>query len=143
MNVAAILKGKGRAVATTRPEALMQIVVEKLAAKKIGAIVVVGANGVVAGIISERDIIRAIAERGPDALTLPVSEFMTRQVVSCGEGDTLDELMATMTASRFRHIPVIEDRSLVGIVSIGDVVKHHIAEVEMEASALRTYLVAG
>lgn len=143
MNVAAILKGKGRAVATTRPDASMQSVIEKLSAKKIGAIVVVGGNGAVAGIISERDMIRAIAEQGPECLSLPVSDFMTRQVVSCGEGDTLDQLMATMTAQRFRHMPVIEDDALVGIVSIGDVVKHHIAEVEMEASALRTYLVAG
>jgi signal-transduction protein with cAMP-binding, CBS, and nucleotidyltransferase domain len=68
---------------------------------------------------------------------------MTREVVICSEADTLDELMATMTAGRFRHIPVVEDGALVGIVSIGDVVKHHIAEVEMEASALRTYLLAG
>ncbi|MCL4768269.1 MAG: CBS domain-containing protein [Hyphomicrobiaceae bacterium] len=143
MNVAAILKGKGRAVATARPETLLQAIVEKLTAKRIGAIVIVGANGAVGGIISERDIIRAVAERGAASLQQPVSEFMTRQVVICSEADTLDQLMATMTAGRFRHIPVVEDGALVGIVSIGDVVKHHIAEVEMEASALRTYLLAG
>lgn len=143
MNVAAILKGKGRAVATARSETPLQVVVEKLTAKRIGAIVVVGANGAVAGIISERDIIRAIAEKGAECLGQPVSEFMTRQVVICSEADTLDQLMATMTAGRFRHIPVVEDGTLAGIVSIGDVVKHHIAEVEMEASALRTYLLAG
>jgi CBS domain-containing protein len=143
MNVAAILKGKGRAVATARPEATLQTITEKLANKNIGAIVIVGANGKLEGIISERDIIRAVAKEGPEALTKPVSRFMTRQVVTCTEGDTLDQLMATMTAGRFRHVPVVQDDSLVGIVSIGDVVKHHIAEVEMEASALRTYLVAG
>lgn len=143
MNVAAILKGKGRAVATARPETSLQTIIEKLTAKRIGAIIIVGANGTVAGIISERDIIRAIAERGAGCLERPVSEFMTRQVVICSEADTLDQLMATMTAGRFRHIPVVEDGALVGIVSIGDVVKHHIAEVEMEASALRTYLLAG
>lgn len=143
MNVAAILKGKGKAVATARPDALLNVIAEKMSAKRIGAIVVVGASGSVAGIISERDIIRAIAESGPDCLTRPVSDYMTRQVETCTEGDTLDQLMATMTAGRFRHIPVVEDGALVGIVSIGDVVKHHIAEVEMEASAMRTYLVAG
>lgn len=143
MNVAAILKGKGRAVATARPETTLQAVMEKLTAKRIGALVIVGASGQVVGIISERDIIRAIAENGAECLQRPVSEFMTREVVTCSEADTLEELMAIMTAGRFRHIPVVEDGALVGIVSIGDVVKHHIAEVEMEASALRTYLLAG
>jgi len=121
----------------------LQAVIEKLAAKRIGALVIVGASGGVEGIISERDIIRALAEHGASCLDRPVSDFMTREVVICSEADTLDELMATMTAGRFRHIPVVEDGALVGIVSIGDVVKHHIAEVEMEASALRTYLLAG
>ena len=143
MNVAAILKGKGRAVATARQDTPLQAIVEKLAAKRIGSVVIVGANGAVAGIISEREVIRALAEAGAASLERPVSEFMTRQVVICTEADTLDQLMATMTAGRFRHIPVLEDGTLVGIVSIGDVVKHHIAEVEMEASALRTYLLAG
>lgn len=143
MNVAAILKSKGRAVATARPETTLQAAAEKMSAKHIGSLVVLGASGTVVGIISERDIIRAIAERGRDCLEQPVSEFMTRQVVVCSEADTLDQLMATMTAGRMRHIPVLEDDALVGIVSIGDVVKHHIAEVEMEASALRTYLLAG
>ena len=143
MNVAAILKGKGRAVVTTRPDTSLQAVAEKLAAKKIGAIVIAAGDGRIAGIISERDIIRAIAAGGPNCLSRPVSEFMTRQIVTCRESDTLDQLMATMTALRFRHVPVVEDGALAGIISIGDVVKHHIAEVEMEASALRTYLCAG
>jgi CBS domain-containing protein len=143
MNVAAILKGKGRAVVTARPDTSLQVIAEKLAAKNIGAIVIAAADGRPAGIISERDIIHAIAERGPSCLAQPVSEYMTREIVTCRESDTLDQLMATMTALRFRHVPVIEDGTLVGIVSIGDVVKHHIAEVEMEASALRTYLRAG
>lgn len=143
MNVAAILKGKGRAVATAKPETTLQAVTERLTAKRIGALVIVGSGGTVSGIISERDIIRAIGEHGAKCLQEPVSEYMTRQVVICSEADTLDQLMATMTAGRFRHIPVVEDGALVGIVSIGDVVKHHIAEVEMEASALRTYLLAG
>ena len=97
-------------------------------------------GGELAGIISERDIIRALSETGPDCLTQPVSETMTRQVVTCQETDTLDELMAMMTARRFRHLPVVTDGGLVGIISIGDVVKHHVAEIEMEATAMREYI---
>ena len=140
MNVAAILKQKGRAVTTASPTVTLLDVANKLAAKRIGAIVVVGARGDVAGIISERDIIRALAEAGPECLTRPVSETMTRQVVTCQETDTLEELMAMMTARRFRHLPVVTDGALVGIISIGDVVKHHVAEVEMEATAMREYI---
>jgi CBS domain-containing protein len=140
MNVAVILKQKGRAVTTASPSTTLQEVAGKLAAKRIGAIVVVGARGEVAGIVSERDIIRAIAAHGPPCLTRPASEIMTRQVVVCQETDTLDELMAMMTARRFRHLPVVTDGALVGIISIGDVVKHHVAEVEMEATAMREYI---
>jgi CBS domain-containing protein len=140
MNVAAILKQKGRAVTTASPGMSLLEVANKLAAKRIGAIVIVGAGGEVSGIISERDIIRALVSQGADCLERPVSETMTRQVVSCQEADTLDELMAMMTARRFRHLPVVTDGALVGIVSIGDVVKHHVAEVEMEATAMREYI---
>jgi CBS domain-containing protein len=143
MNVNAILKLKGRAVSTARPDASLLDIVQKLGAKKIGAIVVVGDNGNVAGIISERDVIRAVAEHGTAALSLNVSEFMTRSVVSCHETSAIDELMEMMTKGRFRHLPVIEEGALVGIVSIGDVVKHHLAEVEMEVSAMRNYLATG
>ena len=143
MNVASILKLKGRAVSTARPDASLLDVAQKLGAKKIGAIVVVGDNGHVAGIISERDLIRAIAERGAAALTLTVADVMTRTVVSCQETSELDELMEMMTMGRFRHMPVIEDGALVGIISIGDVVKYHVAEVEMEVSAMRNYLATG
>jgi CBS domain-containing protein len=140
MNVAAILRQKGRAVTTAPPSATLLEISNKLSAKRIGAIVIVGARGEVAGIISERDIIKALANAGPDCLTRPVSESMTRDVVTCQETDTLDELMALMTAQRFRHLPVVTDGALVGIVSIGDVVKHHVAEVEMEATAMREYI---
>ncbi len=143
MNVASILKLKGRAVSTARPDATLLDVAQKLGAKKIGAIVVVGDNGHVAGIISERDIIRVLAERGAEALAQNVSEVMTRNVISCQETSELDELMETMTKGRFRHLPVIEDGALVGIISIGDVVKYHVAEVEMEVSAMRSYLATG
>jgi CBS domain-containing protein len=143
MNVAAILKGKGRTVATATPEARVVEVAQRLAAKNIGAMVITGPNGRVAGIVSERDIIRAVAEKGAACLEAPVSTMMTRSVVSCQEGDTLEQLMATMTAGRFRHLPVLDNGALVGIVSIGDIVKHHIAEVEMEASALKGYIATG
>lgn len=143
MNVATILKAKGRAVATARQDATLLDIAVKLAGKKIGAIVVVGDRGAVAGIISERDVIRALAENGEAALGLPIADIMTRNVVTCHEGSTIEELMTTMTQSRFRHMPVIEDGALVGIVSIGDVVRHHIAEVDMEVSAMRGYLATG
>ena len=140
MNVAAILRHKGRAVTTARPTTTLLQVADKFATKRIGAILIVGAQGEVAGIVSERDIIRALSVRGPDCLTEPVSESMTKHVVTCEETDTLDELMAMMTARRFRHLPVMADGALVGIISIGDVVKHHVSEVEMEATAMREYI---
>jgi CBS domain-containing protein len=143
MNIAQILKTKGRAVATARPEVTLLEIIGKLAQKKIGAIVIVGDSGEVVGILSERDIIRRLGERGPDALNEPASQTMTSSVVSCHETSTLDELMELMTKGRFRHVPVIEDGDLVGIVSIGDIVKHHIAEVEMEVTAMRDYFVTG
>ena len=143
MNVSTILKAKGRAVTTSRPDATLLDVSQKLAAKRIGAVVVVGDNGDVVGIISERYIIRAIGDRGSAALLAPVAEFMTRNVVSCTEYKPVDELMETMTNGRFRHMPVVEDNGLVGIVSIGDVVRHHVAEVELEVSVMKNYLATG
>jgi len=140
MNVAAILKQKGKAVSTVGPTVSLLEAAQRLSTKRIGAVVVVGSRGEVAGIVSERDIIRVLATEGAECLVRPVSEMMTRQVVTCQEADTLDELMAMMTARRFRHLPVITDGALVGIVSIGDVVKHHVAEVEMEATAMRDYI---
>lgn len=140
MNVAAILRQKGRAVTTAGPQSTLLEIANKLAAKRIGAIVIVGPGGEVAGIVSERDIIRMIGSRGAECLTRPVSESMTRQVITAQESDTLDELMRLMTEGRFRHLPVVTDGALVGIISIGDVVKHHVAEVEMEASAMREYI---
>jgi CBS domain-containing protein len=140
MNVAAILKQKGRAVTTARPTMTLMEIANKLAAKRIGAIVIVGARGGVTGIISERDIIRALSVVGPDCLTQPVSQSMTKKVVTCQETDTLQQLMAMMTARRFRHLPVMDDDALVGIISIGDIVKHHVADVEMEAAAMRHYI---
>ena len=143
MNVATILKLKGRSVATAKPDNTLQEIAAKLAQKRIGAIVVVGENGHVDGIISERDVIRAIGEGGAAALQKQARDVMTANVVSCSEASALDELMDLMTTGRFRHLPVMEDGNLVGIVSIGDVVKNHVAEVEMEASSMRSYLATG
>jgi CBS domain-containing protein len=143
MNIAQILKAKGRAVATARPDSTISEIIAKLAQKRIGAIVIVGDSGEVVGILSERDVIRRLAERGSAALQEPASQSMTAAVISCQEASTLDELMELMTQGRFRHVPVIEDGALVGIVSIGDIVKHHIAEVEMEVTAMRGYFATG
>lgn len=140
MNIAQILKAKGRAVATARPDATLSDIIDKLAQKKIGAIVIVGDSGEVVGIVSERDLIRQLAERGAAALKEPVSKTMTSAVVSCQETSTLDEMMEMMTQGRFRHVPVIEDGSLVGIVSIGDIVKWRIEETEREVEAMRGYI---
>ncbi len=143
MNVAAILSGKGRDVVTARPTATLEEVARALATRRIGAIVVVGPDGRIDGIVSERDIITAIGERGVSCLAETVASVMTKSVQTCDAADTLDELMARMTTGRFRHLPVVDEGKLAGIVSIGDVVKHHVAAVELEASALRGYIVAG
>lgn len=143
MNVAAILKSKGSAVETASGDITLMEAAQIMAARRIGAIVIVDKSGQVVGIVSERDIIRELATHGADASTRPVSVAMTRAVVTCTRDDTIEHLMGQMTARRFRHLPVIEDGALVGIVSIGDVVKHHIAEVEMEKTALRDYIATG
>jgi CBS domain-containing protein len=143
MNISQILKAKGRAVATARPNATLSEIISKLAQKKIGAIVIVGDAGEVVGIVSERDVIRQLGDRGEAALKEPVSQAMTTSVISCQETSTLEEMMELMTQGRFRHVPVIEDGALVGIVSIGDIVKHHVAEVEMEVTAMRDYFATG
>jgi CBS domain-containing protein len=140
MNVAAILRQKGRSVTTASPETMLLDVVKVLNTRRIGAIAIMGPKGRLAGIISERDIIHAMSARGPVCLTRPVSESMTREVITCEESDTLDDLMALMTARRVRHLPVVIDEALVGIVSIGDVVKHHVTDVTMEATAMREYI---
>ena len=143
MNVATVLKSKGRTVTTARAESTLKEVAELLASKKIGVVVISGEAGRVIGILSERDVVRLIADKGPAALTLSVGDVMTRNVITCEEKSTLDELMETMTAGRFRHIPVVERGELVGLISIGDVVKYHLADMELEVSAMRSYLTTG
>lgn len=143
MNVAAILKAKGRAVTTAQPDDTVEDVARKIASKRIGALVIVNEAGAVQGIVSERDIVRGIGEKGIDILRRPVSDLMTRNVITCSEQNSLDEMMGIMTQGRFRHVPVVVDGKLSGIISIGDVVKHHIAEVQLEVTAMREYLATG
>ena len=143
MTVAAILKEKGRQVVTAHPGATLADICTLLADKRIGAVVLTDKSGGVKGIVSERDVVRAIARDGAAALAKPVSSVMTREVVSCAEGDTNASLMAKMTGGKFRHLPVVKEGKLVGIVSIGDVVKRRIAEAEFEARAMRDYIATG
>ena len=111
-----------------------------LAEKRIGAAPILGADRRIAGIISERDVVRALAERGAAALDEPVSRTMTRKVETCDEGETVTNLMERMTAGKFRHMPVVDQGRLVGIVSIGDIVKHRVQEMERESVAMRDYI---
>ncbi len=142
MHVAQILKEKGRAVETAGVRATVMDVATRLSALRIGSIVVTKDDGSIAGIISERDIIRAVGREGASALDWPVADIMTRSVMTCVESDTVDTLMATMTEHRIRHLPVLDQGRLSGIISIGDVVKHRVAEVELEATMMRDYITA-
>ena len=140
MTIADILNAKGGEVITARENASLLDVASLLAERRIGAVLVVDMGGEVVGILSERDIVRRIAEKGDAALACPVAECMTRRIVSCGRADTVDRAMELMTEGRFRHLPVMEEGALVGLVSIGDVVKKKIAEVERDADELKRYI---
>ena len=139
MNVAAILKMKGRGVVTVKGEASLLEIASLLESHGIGCVVVEGDDGKVAGIVSERDLVKAIGRSGAKVLKDPVSDYMTKAVVTAREADTIDRLMSEMTVHRFRHMPVVERGRLTGLVSIGDLVKMHIAEADMEAAATREY----
>jgi CBS domain-containing protein len=143
MNVASILKLKGRSVVTAKSDASLLEIAKLLERHGIGCVVVEGDEGKVAGIVSERDIVRAIGRSGSKILKEPVSAYMTTTVVTARESDTIDRLMAEMTTHRFRHMPIVERGRLIGLVSIGDVVKMRIAEAEMEAAAMRDYIATG
>ncbi len=142
MQVKHVLFEKGREVVTTTTETTLSEAARLMARRRIGAVVVRGDDGAVAGIISERDLVQAIAEKGAAALEQTVGSQMTRDVTTCTEFDTIEDLMETMTHGRFRHMPVVEDDRLVGIVSIGDVVKTRIEETVREAESLRDYIAA-
>jgi CBS domain-containing protein len=140
MNVKDILSQKGDEVLTLEPTTTLATAMGILAQRRIGALVITGADRRIVGIISERDIVRVLAERGTGILESPVSETMTRKVVSCGQNETIAEIMGRMTAGKFRHVPVVEQGRLVGIVSIGDIVKARLQELETEQDALRDYI---
>ena len=140
MTVKAILSSKGSDVFTIEPTATLGTATEMLANRRIGALLVLGADRRVIGILSERDIVRALAAQGAAALTQPLSQVMTRKVQTCTPLETVSIIMERMTAGKFRHIPVIEQDQLVGIVSIGDVVKYRLTQMERESEALRDYI---
>ena len=143
MTIAAILKAKGSDVVTVRPSVSLEHAARMLAEHQIGSLVVVDAGRKVKGILSERDIVRAFAVGGAAGLANSVESVMTEKVVTARESDTVDQIMAVMTAHRCRHVPIIEDGELYGIVSIGDVVKQKLAAAEMEAAAMRAYITTG
>jgi CBS domain-containing protein len=140
MSVQSILALKGSEVTTGLPTMSLAEVCNWLADKKIGAIVMTNESGVVVGIISERDIVRVIASGGTDVLKEEAGRHMTRNVITCSPRHGVDAVMEIMTHGRFRHLPVIEDGKLFGIISIGDVVKHRMAEIEREAEEIRNYI---
>lgn len=143
MTVDQILKGKGSEVFTLRPEVTLAEVVQVLAERRIGAIVLVDQAGEVAGIVSERDVVRVLATFGAEVLEKPIGGAMTVKVQTCTGETPIDEVLAIMTKGRFRHLPVVVDGRLAGIVSIGDVVKAKIEEAEREAAQMREYIAAG
>jgi CBS domain-containing protein len=140
MTVKTIISRKGSDVLTIEPTATLAAAVKLLAERRIGAVVITGADKQVVGILSERDIVRAVAGRGPASLDEQVGQVMTRNVVTCTADQTIPSLMERMTQHKFRHLPVVEDGRLAGIVSIGDVVKYRLEEMERESSALKEYI---
>jgi len=139
MTVRAILESKGRQVVTIEPGAKVSAAVKLLSERRIGAVLVMQ-DGRIEGILSERDIVRGLGERGASVLDEPVHAVMTGKVVTCKSADTVAALMETMTEGKFRHLPVVEEGRLVGLISIGDVVKRRVTEYEQEQEAMRDYI---
>jgi CBS domain-containing protein len=142
MRIADVLRAKGHAVATITPQTSVSGLLNELALHNIGAMVVVSPDGVI-GIVSERDVVRRLHEYGADLLRRPVSDIMTSTVATCAPGDSVDSLSALMTRNRVRHVPVIDAGRLAGIVSIGDVVKTRMEELEAEQEQLQAYITQG
>jgi len=140
MNVEAILRNKGRNVITVAPDTTVTAAVALLRRHGIGALVVSRDGRAVDGILSERDIVHALAEHAGAALDFEVARLMSRRVITGRPEDSIAEMMARMTERRIRHIPVVEGSALAGIVSIGDVVKSRLDEVESEASSMREFI---
>ncbi len=143
MFVAQILADKGHEVMTAEPGWSVARIAATLAERRIGAMPVSSPGGALIGIVSERDVVTALARHGRDVLDRPVEEIMTRRVITCARADHIDDLMARMTEGRMRHLPVLDGEELVGIVSIGDVVKARMGEIEAEAQALKDYIATG
>ena len=139
MTVRAILDTKGHQIQSVEPEAKLSAAIKILSERRIGAVLVMS-KGRMEGILSERDIVRVLGERGAAALDEPVSSVMTRKVVSCRQNDTVAAIMEMMTMGKFRHLPVVDEGIVVGLISIGDVVKWRVGEYEMEQEALRQYI---
>jgi CBS domain-containing protein len=140
MNVKSILSVKGGDTISIEPTATIETAVKTLAKHRIGALLVYGPDRRVIGILSERDIVIALAQQGAGVLKESVSSVMTRKVVTCGENETVATIMERMTMGKFRHVPVVEQDKVIGIISIGDVVKHRVQEIEQESEALRDYI---
>jgi CBS domain-containing protein len=139
MTVRAILDSKGHQIQSVQPDAKLSAAIKLLSEKKIGAVLVME-RGRIEGILSERDIVRVLGERGAAVLEEPVSAVMTRKVISCKPSDTVGAIMEMMTSGKFRHLPVIDDSRVVGLISIGDIVKWRVREYESEQEALRDYI---
>ena len=139
MTVRSILDTKGHQIQSVEPEAKLSSAIKMLGERKIGAVLVMNA-GRIEGILSERDIVRVLGERGAGVLDEPISAVMTRKVVSCKQSDTVAAIMEMMTLGKFRHLPVVEDGRVVGLISIGDIVKWRVREYESEQEALREYI---
>ena len=143
MTVAAILKDKKPGVIAAKPSDTVEQVCQLLADKGIGAVLVLKPDGAIAGILSERDIVRGLSMIGTDLLQQSADSIMTKNVMVCSSHDTIEDVMHLMTRRRIRHLPVVDEGRLIGIISIGDVVKRRIAETEMEAEALKQYIATG
>jgi CBS domain-containing protein len=139
MTVRSILDSKGHQVLSVEPDAKLAAAVKILGERKVGAVLVMN-EGRIEGILSERDIVRALSERGAGVLDESVNAVMTRKVVSCRESDTVAGIMEIMTLGKFRHLPVVEEGKVVGLISIGDIVKRRVQEYETEQEALRDYI---
>jgi CBS domain-containing protein len=138
--VNAILANKGREVVSIEPNASLASAVALLAEKRIGAVLILGADRRIIGILSERDIVRALAEGGSAALGEPVSQTMTRKVSTCTESETVASIMERMTEGKFRHMPVVDQGQAIGLISIGDVVKHRLQQMESDSAAMHDYI---
>lgn len=139
MSVRTILETKGRDVFTIAPDMTLSAAIKLLSERRIGAVLVMNQKRL-EGILSERDVVRVLGTRGAGALDEPVSAVMTRKVITCREADSVAELMETMTSGKFRHLPVVENDEIVGLISIGDVVKWRVWEYESEQQALQDYI---